>query len=139
MIRTISSTRSALPSTSRRHVGTVTLLPFTSKPSLSRISRWRCFGDFDAPKRPRALEIEVDRPLFQWRFADADHCGRPASADVEDQAAQDREPLVQKGRVDPALEPASGIACEAECLAGPRDVLGCEVGDLQHDVARSPR
>ena len=59
---------------------------------------------------------------------------RLAAANVEDQAGQDREAIVEEGRVDAALEPAARIAGQLQRLAGAGDPLGREIGDLEQDV-----
>ena len=62
---------------------------------------------------------------------------RLAAADVEDQAAQDRQPLVEEARIDPALEAAPRVAGQRQRLSGAGDPVGGEIGDLEHDVGRA--
>ena len=45
-----------------------------------------------------------------------------------DQPGGDREPIIQKGRINPALEPLPGIAGQHQLLAGAGDILRREIG-----------
>ena len=59
------------------------------------------------------------------------------AADVEDEPGKDVEPVRKECRIDAALEAAACVTGQAELLAGLRDAVGREEGDLEHHVGRS--
>ncbi len=92
------------------------------------------FRDLDRSQRSRPAKVEADAAAFCRGLAGANLRRRLAAADVEDQAAQDRQPLVEEGRIDPALEAAPRVAGQRQRLSGAGDPVGGEIGDLEHDV-----
>ena len=68
------------------------------------------------------------------RLAGADDAARLAAANVEDQPGQHRQPVVEEGWVDPALEAGAGVAGQLQGLAGAGDPLGVEESDFEQSV-----
>ena len=52
------------------------------------------------------------------------------------QPCGNREPVFQKGRIDPALEPLARIAGQHQFLPGAGDMFGIEIGALDQHVGR---
>ena len=108
---------------SRRQLGTTASPPSMRKPSaledLLLVDRAGTSMPPSAAVRAgsNAHALRLDR-----RLAGAGHPARLAAANVEDQAGQDRQPVVEEGRVDAALEAAARIAGQLQLLAGPGDI-----------------
>src|SRR5205085_9598180 len=92
--------------------------------------------DVDPSQRFGPPEVEGDRSSLDRRLPCANHLGCFASADVDDQPGEDRQPIVEKRRIDAALEPAARLAGAAELLSGPRDMLRFEKSDLEDHIGR---
>ena len=139
-MRTTSSTMSAAPSTSRRQLGTgirPAIARATTKPRRSRIACCRSAGDGEPAERLGAARGSiVDRALLErGRRAGADDAREAVAAALLDhQRGRDRSAVVEERRIDPALEPAARVAGQAELLAGPRDLLGIEIGAFDQHV-----
>ena len=127
MMRTTSSTMSALPCTSGRHDGTATLTrspwPATKKPSCS--STRRISGERQLRGRRGActsLEREIDDASFGARIAGDDDLRRRAAAEIEHHLRRQLEAGQHEGRIDAALEAVARVGIDAELAAGLRDV-----------------
>ena len=114
----------------------------TVKPRLSRIRLLALGRHVEPAQRQGARRIEGHRLVRDRRLAGADDAARLAAANVEDQAGQDRQAVVEEGRVDAALEAAARVAGQLQRLAGAGDALGVEISDFEQDVGgrrRRPR
>ena len=114
-------------------------LPLTSKPRLSRISLWRSSG---TSMPPSALVGRSRRRRSRFSIGGcpgAHRRRRLAAADVEDQPGQDRQPVIEERRIDPALEAAARVAGQAERLPGARDPLGREISAFRASRRSSRR
>ena len=122
-MRTTSSTRSALASTSGRQLGTVTeaspslRCAFTMKPRargcrVTRPRRDRC--------RPRRFTSEIGNSILTRlrAFAGEHHLAGVAAAQLQHQLRRQLEARQHEGRIDAALEAIAGVGDDAELAAG---------------------
>ena len=125
-MRTISSTRSALPSMSGRHDGGATFTrspwPATKKPSL--VSTRRISGRSSSRPASRFTSVGGKSMIFSGRFglAGDDDLGRRAAAEVEHHLRREFEAGQHEVRIDAALEAIARVGVDAELAAGLRDV-----------------
>ncbi len=137
-MRATSSTRSAGPSTSRRQVGTRHVAAFDGEAQAAPGSaRCSLAGTSSAAERRacgrnRTSTLRLIRSAARRRAISAD-ASPPQMSRIR--PVEDRQALVEEGRIDAALEPAARVAGEAERLPGARrSGRGVEPGDLEHHV-----
>ena len=142
-MRTISSTMSALPSTSLRHDGiatfTVSPAPATKKP--------RCFehalhlGErhVEAGEALHLGDREIDHAILGVRRARDDDLRRRAAAEIEHHLRRLLEPRHHEVRIDAALEAVARVRIDAELAPGLRDVERRPQRRLDQHVGGRPR
>ena len=84
--------------------------------------------------QPDPLGQERHALRLDRRRAGAGHAARLTAADIDDQFRQDRQPVIKKRRIHPALEAASRVAGQGQRLAGQGDPLGREVSNFEQGV-----
>ncbi len=125
-MRTISSTRSALPSTSPRQLGAATFTvspePATMKPSAVEHALDLAHLGLQPREPARLGEREIDHAAAVGNGAREHDLGGLAAAELQHELGGELQPRHGKGGIDAALEAETRIGNDPELAPGLRDI-----------------
>ena len=125
-MRTISSTRSALPSTSPRQDGTVTFkvspVPATENPSARENPLALRGRHVEAGEALGLRKREIDHAFLVRDFSGQHDLRRLAAAHLQDELGRHLQARHREGRIDAALEARARVRIDAELAAGLGDI-----------------
>ena len=109
------------------------IIPDRKAKPLKDIALLLC-GDINPAQRQTERGIIGDAARSQRRGPRPDNRTGRAAAMVEHQLGRQRQPVVEKGRINAAFKPLPGVAGQAKFLAGPCDVVGIEIGAFDENI-----